>query len=233
MKTQKLKQGIKYDTTQKNYSKSVMYEFDFSENILLEEKQKDGTRDHTILHYRIGTGEKAYFSEEYIPVGVSKEGTKKPDITAIVENSTNKVTKWFIYDMKDTVINAKTALKLCSQWHSGIEHISTEYLQQLQGYHIENSVGVITRYWDKDKLRDEVKSYTEKIQNNNPLMTARKSLPKLNEYREKIQAMQNIIDESFVDCDEITGNKKTYKINYIDLVKADMMIYTAHMEIHL
>lgn len=233
MKTKKLKQGIKYNTTQKNYIKSVMYEFDFSEDILLEEKQKDGTSDHIILHYRIGEGEKAYFSEEYIPVGVKKEGTKKPDITAIVENSANKETKWFIYDMKDTVINAKTALKLCSQWHSGIEHISTEYLQQLPGYNIENSVGVITRYWDKDKLREEVERYKEKIDNKNSLMTARKRLPKVNEYREKIRAMQYIIDESFVDYDENTGNKNRYKINYVDLVKTDTMIYTAHMDIHL
>ena len=101
MKTQKLKQGIEYNTTKKHYTKSVMYEFDFSGDILLEEKQKDGTSDHTILHYKINEGEKAYFSEEYIPVGVRKEGTKKPDITAIVENPVNKETKWFIYDMKD------------------------------------------------------------------------------------------------------------------------------------
>ena len=64
-------------------------------------------------------------------------------------------------------------------------------------------------------------------------MTARKSLPKANEYREKIQAMQNIINESFVDCDENTGKTKTYKINYIKLDTTDKIIYTANMDIQL
>lgn len=233
MKTKKFDKGTNYNTTEKKYIKSAMYEFDFNTDILLEEKKQDGTRDRTILHYSIGKGEKAYFSEEYLPEGGRKKGTKKPDITAIVENSTNKKVKWFIYDMKGTVINADTALKLCGQWHSGIEHITTDYLQHLTEYHNENSVGVITRYWDKDKLREEVKRYTEKLHNKNPLMTARKSLPKANEYREKIQAMQNIINESFVDCDENTGKTKTYKINYIKLDTTDKIIYTANMDIQL
>lgn len=236
MKTQKLKQGIRYDTPEKKYTKSVMYEFDFNVDILLDEIQKDGTKDQTILHYMLGIGEKAYFSEEYLAVGESKDGKKKPDITAIIENSEDKKVKWYIYDMKDTVINAKTALKLCAQWHSGIERITIQYLQGLAEYHIENSLGVITRYWDKEKLGREIEEYRQKIeglQNTPPLLTAKKSLLKVNEYKEKIRAMQYIIDGAFVDREEITGNKKTYKINYVDLVNTEELIYTAHMKIHL
>ena len=52
MKTKELKQGIKYDTPEKNYIKSTMYEFGFSTDIMVSEKQqKDESMDQTILHY--------------------------------------------------------------------------------------------------------------------------------------------------------------------------------------
>lgn len=114
MKTQKLKKETRYDTTEKNYTKSAMYEFDFSTDILVEEKKEDGSRDQTMLHYLLKEGDRAYFSEEYLPVGMKKDGAKKPDITAIIENLDSKEIKWFIYDMKGTVIKVKTAANLCS-----------------------------------------------------------------------------------------------------------------------
>lgn len=233
MKTQKLKSDIKYNTTQKNYIKSTMYEFDFSVDILMVQNQNDGTVDYTILHYIVGEGEKAYFSEEYLPTGVKKEGTKKPDITAIVENSINKEIKWYIYDMKDTVIKADTAAKLCGQWHSGIAHITKEYLQQMPEYNIRDSIGVITRYWNKDKLREEIEMYKEKINNKNQLLTARKSLAKVNQYKEKIRSAQNIINEFFEDFEDSTGIKKVYKINFVDLTRNDKIvnIYKADLKI--
>lgn len=88
MKTQKLKQGIKYDTPKKNYIKSTMYEFEFSTDIMVleDQKQNDGSIDQTVLHFMLREGEKAYFSEEYLPAGMKKAGVKKPDITAIIES---------------------------------------------------------------------------------------------------------------------------------------------------
>ena len=48
MKAEILKQGINYSTSKKNYTKSKMYEFDFSTDIMVEENQDDGTTDQTI-----------------------------------------------------------------------------------------------------------------------------------------------------------------------------------------
>ena len=45
MKAEILKQGINYSTSKKNYTKSKMYEFDFSTDIMVEENQDDGTTD--------------------------------------------------------------------------------------------------------------------------------------------------------------------------------------------
>lgn len=177
--------------------------------------------------------DKAYFSEEYLPVGMRKEGVRKPDITAIIENSASKKIKWFIYDMKDTVINAKVAGKLCSQWHVGIEHISKEYLEEKMEYQIENSVGVITRYWDKDKLQKDIDGYKERLDNKNGLLTARKSRAKIAEYSERIRAAQNIIDGFYDDYDEVSGDRIQYVIHYVDLVKMEDLLYTAQLDIEL
>ena len=66
MKTEKLKQGINYSTSKKNYTKSRMYEFDFSTDIMVEEKQADGTIDQTILRYVLNEKEKAYLDRKSV-----------------------------------------------------------------------------------------------------------------------------------------------------------------------
>lgn len=231
MKAEKLKRGIAYNTPEKKYTKSKMYEFDFSTDIMVVEEQGDGSIDQTVLHYLLKQGDKAYFSEEYLPVGMKKEGVKKPDITAVIENDSSMKVKWYIYDMKDTVINVKVAAKLCGQWHKGIEHLSKEYLTTKSEYQIEDSLGVITRYWDKDKLQEDINSQQEKLDNQNGLLTSRKSLIKEGEYKERIRAAQNIINGVYDDCDETSGDKKQYVIHYVDLNKVKDSLYVAHMNI--
>lgn len=225
MKTQKLKQGS-------GYNKTVMYWFDYSRDITVEEKQVNGTLDRAILHYTVRDGDRAYFSKEYVPVKTPKEGTKKPDITAILESSAERKAKWYIYDMKDTINHSKTAMKLCNQWHSGIEHIEGQYLNGLDGYSIENSLGVISRYWDRDMLQKEKDACVEKIKQagRNGLLTARKSRTKLNEYRQRAKAVQFILDGIFID-EEISGRRMSYNIHHICMTTTDKITYTAEMDI--
>ncbi len=71
---------------------------------------------------------------------------------------------------------------------------------------------MITRYWDKEKLNEEIIGCEEKINNKNQLMTARKSLQKVPEYKNRIKAMQYIINGLFEDYEETTGNRKLYVI---------------------
>lgn len=226
MKVQKLRQG-------KDYDNRVMYCFDCSRDIIVEEKQTNpNTLDRAILHYTVRDGDRAYFSKEYVPMGISRKDTKKPDITAIMESSAERKVKWYIYDLKDTVINTKTVLKLCSQWHSGIEHIEEQYLNDLDGYSIENSLGVITRYWDKDTLQKLKDGYMEKINqaDRGGLLTAKKSRANLVEYRQRVKAIQYILDGIFID-EEVSGGEKSYDIHYVYMTTADRIIYTAEMDI--
>lgn len=226
MKAQKLRQG-------KGYNNRVMYCFECSMDITVEEKQVDtNTLDKAILHYTVRDGDRGYFSKEYIPDGMPKKGTKKPDITAIVENNAERKVKWYIYDLKDTVINTKTVLKLCSQWHSGIEHIEEQYLNALDGYSIDSSLGVVTRYWSKDKLQELKDGYMEKINQagQSGLLTARKSQANRDEYRQKVKAIQYILDGIFID-EEVSGRKKSYDIHYVLMTTADKITYMAEMDI--
>ncbi len=226
MKAQRLRQDI-------GYNKTVMYWFDRSVDITVEEKQKEtSTLDRTILHFTVRDGDRAYFSNEYVPAGTKKESTKKPDITVILECSAERKAKWYVYDMKDTVIDAKAALKLCSQWHKGIEHIEEQYLNSLGGYSIESSLGVISRYWDKDMLQKDKENHTKKIDQagRNGLLTAKKSLPKLEEYRQRVKAVQFILDGIFID-EEISGGRMSYDIHFVHMATNDKIIYTAEMDI--
>ena len=191
-KTQKLKCEIRYDTVEKRYVKSAMYEFDFSTDILVVENHDNKTVDQLLLQYELADGDKAYFSEEYLPAGMRKDGVKKPDITAMIENPVSMKLQWFIYDMKATVIDTKVAMKLCSQWHQGIEHITQEYLISYFRYTIIDSVGVVTRYWSEKKLQEEINKYQEKLDSSNALLTARKGLPKANEYRDQSKQLNAI-----------------------------------------
>ena len=129
------------------------------------------------------------------------------------------------------------AMKLCGQWHEGIEHISNEYLETKSEYQIEDSVGVVTRCLNVKQLQEDVERYQQRISNsgneNKRLLTARKSLPKETEYRERIRCGQNIIDGIFDDYDESSGEKKQYKIHYIELAKETDSLYRAYMDIKL
>lgn len=87
MKAEKLQSELNYSVMPQKYVKSRMYEFDFSTCILVQETHDNGSVDNVFLDYFMNFGDKAYFSEEYLPIGKRKEGVKKPDITAIIENS--------------------------------------------------------------------------------------------------------------------------------------------------
>ncbi len=226
MKAQRLRQDI-------GYNKTVMYWFDRSMDITVEEKQKEtSTLDRTILHFTVRDGDRAYFGNEYVPVGTEKGSTKKPDITAILESSAERKVKWYVYDMKDTLIRADTVLKLCNQWHKGIEHIEEQYLNSLDGYSVESSLGVISRYWDRDMLQKDKENNIRKIDQagRNGLLTARKSIPKVGEYRQRVKAVQFILDGVFID-EKISGGRMSYDIHFVCMATADKVTYTAEMDI--
>ena len=67
--------------------------------------------------------------------------------------------------MNDSLMSTKVAMKLCGQWHEGIEHISNEYLETKSEYQIEDSVGVVTRCLNEKQLQEDVERYQQRISN--------------------------------------------------------------------
>lgn len=79
-------------------------------------------------------------------------------------------------------------------------------------------------------LEKEKNGYIEKINqaDRGGLLTARKSRANLDEYRQKVKAIQYIIDGIFID-EKASGGEKTYNIHYVHMTTADRIIYTAEM----
>lgn len=82
-------------------------------------------------------------------------------------------------------------------------------------------------------MKEDIHAYEERLSNVNGLLTARKSLPKACEYRQKIRVAQNIIDGIYDDYDEVSGCRNQYQIHYATLVRRTHLLYTADMEICL
>ncbi len=64
--------------------RTALYKVVNSRDILVEEKQQDGSMDQVILEYCVKEGNIGYFAKEYRPASVKKEGAKVIDITAIM-----------------------------------------------------------------------------------------------------------------------------------------------------
>ena len=97
--------------------RTALYKVVNSRDILVEEKQQDGSMDQVILEYCVKEGNIGYFAKEYRPASVKKEGAKVIDITAIMLDCEKKCVRWHLYDIKDTLAGEGTAVKLYNQWN--------------------------------------------------------------------------------------------------------------------
>ncbi|MDE7325781.1 MAG: hypothetical protein K2N63_05840 [Lachnospiraceae bacterium] len=194
--------------------KTELYEVGSSRDILVEEKQRDGSLDQVTLEYCIKKGDTGYFAKEYRPTGVDKEGAKVIDITSVMLDCENQCVRWHLYDIKDTLAGEDTAVKLYGQWSSGLCYLQQNILAQLQGYSEVADLGVITRCYDKEKMehiRNKYQKLCDKIKNDRQGMTLaqRKGRSEIAKYKGKLKAIQAILDNCFQPDNEIA----TYKIH--------------------
>lgn len=68
--THKLKAGAIPERTK-------LYSFDYSRDVLVEERQNDGTCDQVIIRYIIGESEEGLFAKEYWPDNILKDGIQE------------------------------------------------------------------------------------------------------------------------------------------------------------
>lgn len=206
--------------------KTALYEIGDSKDILVEEKQQDGSLDQVVLEYRVKKGNVGYFAKEYRPAGVGKEGAKVIDITSVMLDCENQCVRWHLYDIKDTLAGEDTVVKLYNQWNSGLYYLQQNILNQLQGYSEVADLGVITRCYNKEKMeriRDKYQKLCEEIESDpqGKTLAQRKGRLEIAKYRGKLRALQSILDNSFQPDHEIT----TYKIHIRQLNHEKDQVY--------
>ena len=149
-----------------NPGKTALYEVRKSREIIVEEKQNDGSLDQVILEYCIEDENMiGYFAKEYRPAGVEKSGAKKIDITALVVDHSSACVRWHLYDVKDTLAGGYTIVKLYDQWNAGLDYLHKNVLSHVERYTLEPHLGVITRKYEKERmerLRDEYQKRCDK-----------------------------------------------------------------------
>lgn len=212
--------------------KTELYEIRNSRNILVEEKQADGSLDQVTLEYVLGSGDVGYFAKEYRPAGIKKEGSKVIDITAFVLNSVENSVRWYLYDIKDTLAGEHTVVNLYNQWNSGLEYLQDSVLVQLQGYSATPDLGVITRDYDQERmerLRDKYQSICDDIQNSRQRMTLaqRKRRTNIANYKAILIASQAILDRKF----HAERENNTYMIHIRQLCVENSHVYSMRLKV--
>lgn len=206
--------------------KTALYELGDSRDILVEEKQQDGSSDQVVLEYCVKKGDTGYFAKEYRPTGVKKDGAKVIDITSVILNCEKRCVRWHLYDIKDTLAGEDTAVKLYNQWNSGLWYLQQNILLQLRGYFEIADLGVITRCYDKEKMKylgDKYQKLCNEIREDSQGRTLahRKGRPEVAKYRGKLKAIQAILNNDFRPD---YGNV-TYKIHIRQLIHEKDLVY--------
>lgn len=194
--------------------KTELYEVRKSREIIVEEKQDDGSLDQVVLVYSVEDGNVGYFAKEYRPADVQKTGAKVIDITAATLNNDKKWIKWHLYDIKDTLAGEHTVVQLYDQWSCGLRYLQRNILDQMPGYSVFPNLGVITRNFDKERmkrLRDRYQVLCEEIEKNEHgmVLAKRKKRPEIAKYRAVLKAAGAILDESF----QVGDGSDTYRIH--------------------
>lgn len=211
---------------------TALYKVENSREILVEEKQLDGSLDQVILEYCVKKGDIGYFAKEYRLEGVKKEGSKVIDITSVMLDCEKQCVRWHLYDIKDTLSGEDTAVKLYGQWNSGLCYLQQNILNQLQDYSEIEDLGVITRCYDKEKMKrlgDKYQELCNKIENDQQgrTLAQRKGRLEIAKYKGKLKAIQAILNNSFQPENGIA----TYKIHIRQLNHDNDKIYKMRLPV--
>ncbi len=197
--------------------KGKLYEVEFRETpclIPVEEKHEDGSLDQVVLDYHMEEGETGYFSKEYLPDNMSRDGAKRIDITAVMLNHQKRYVRWHLYDIKRTMAGENTVVTLSDQWNAGLGYLQQTVLNQIPEYLVTPDLGVITSNYDEERmkrLRDRAGKDCEEAGNSRQNLTLpqRKKRVDIAKYRAIFQASQAILDRKF----QTEDGRNTYEIH--------------------
>ena len=212
--------------------KGVLNEFSASRTITLRE-QKVG--DVVDIEYQLEKNEKGYFSEEYRPDTIAKEGAKVIDITAFIINKKEGVCDWWLYDIKKDVGGQEVILHLCDQWQAAYQYLNNSVLSYLSDIPIETrgNIGVITRNFDTSRIQTEFEKLDKVIQEREGdskqtvILGKRKAGVKLPVLRATRDLLKNILNKKV--CFRCAGKDMEFVFDVKISMERDKKEYYYHL----
>lgn len=181
--------------------KGTLNEFSESRTITFKEQE---TGDAVDIEYQIEEREKekGYFSEEYRPDTIAREGAKMIDITAFIINEEKGMCFWWLYDVKKDVGGQDVIWHLCEQCEAAYRYLHNSVLNYLSDIPIESigNMGVITRRFDTDRIQAEFEQLDGAVKEMEQDVKCEKSLGKrkritsLPTLQKKRNSLQNVLD---------------------------------------
>lgn len=184
----------------KEPQKGVLNEFTDSRTVTFTEKEVGDVVD---VEYQLREDDKGFFSQEFRADTVAKEDAKAIDITALIINEKKGMCSWWLYDLKKDVGGQDVILKLCQQWQAGYQYLNNSVLNYLSDNSVEarGEIGVITRNFDTERIREEYEKLDEMIKemegkSDKPvIMAKRKAYVNLPAHRKVRDTLRNIINK--------------------------------------
>lgn len=124
------------------------------------ELQEDGREDLINVNISLETGQFAIFAYEYRPGYV--EEIKKVDIFLFLIDETRKQCASWLLDAKMTVGGKNVIIHLIKQWIASHQHKCT-FLPYLEGYTETETIGVITRDYQTERIQRMVAGLKEEL----------------------------------------------------------------------
>lgn len=210
--------------------KRKLYKFVGDNIVPVKENQADGSIDIVLLKYYMQDDEEGYFSKEYIPEGMKKDGAKSLDITAFVINHDKKCIRWILYDMKGKLAGETTTVDICDKWNAGLDYIQTSVLNKLSDYKMESNLGVIAREYDRNRMKRLQEKYEglcheiDEKQSELPI-AMRKRKTNISKYKAIYRASEMILNGKFLQ----QNGENTYDIHVKLLRHVTELVYQTEL----
>jgi len=220
--------------TRNSPQKTVLNEILDNKKVTFSEKE---TGDIVYIDFSIKENQYAMYAEEYISDTITVSGHKKADITAFILDEEAESGKYYLADVKSDVGGKDVIFHLCEQWQDGLKYLNHTVICYLsEHFNIEEHLMVITRNFDIERIKRELASDKEELQNieenaQKMLGAAKIRAQKAAAIKRECEILEKFAEKRFSYYDK--SEKKEYLFEVGKLNKTENDLYTYHLLIVL
>ena len=231
----------------KKYEPNTLYRINSGEEVLFEElhDESDGKQKHkeiVRLKYILEDKQYGIYAKEYRNVLFVKDDMKKADILACVVDDKNKRIHSFIMDVKsnisafsDDLYKNDALITVIKEVRDFINQLADEkvskdgifYLYKSEGYNEEETFGIVTKSFEKNKFLDASEMIETVLNRNGNLndLSFLKFYNSLKPYKSEIKKLRDFSKQKITICD------RQFDLNVYLLSNIDEYISEASIEI--